>query len=268
MSCPSFPDIQSVEPDLTVPPLENGHPAAGRRVKRTARGYQDTAVYHALYLPADWQPSGRYPVIVEYAGNKYTNRFGDVSTGRVDGSCLGYGITGGSGAIWVCMPYVDSEKGENSDVWWGDLPATIDYCEKTVAEICGVWGGDPARVILAGFSRGAIACNYIGLDNDRFAALWRGFIAYDHYDGVIEWNYPGSDRVSAQQRLARLGNRPQFICYGPNAPSPEAYLREVCPDGDFTFQFIPFRNHNDAWVLRDIPERKILFDWYHAVTNR
>lgn len=31
--------------------------------------------------------------------------------------------------------------------------------------------------------------------------------------------------------------------------------------GDFTFRTIPFRNHSDQWVLRDVPERKALRDW-------
>ena len=58
--------------------------------------YSNTNVYHVTYLPTDWRPGKRYPVIVEYAGNgNYTNRFGDVSTGRVEDSRLGYGISAG-----------------------------------------------------------------------------------------------------------------------------------------------------------------------------
>jgi len=44
-------------------------------------------------------------VIVEYAGNgNYANKYGDVSSGEVEGSKLGYGISGGTGFIWICMP--------------------------------------------------------------------------------------------------------------------------------------------------------------------
>jgi hypothetical protein len=35
--------------------------------------------------------------------------------------------------------------------------------------------------------------------------------------------------------------------------------------GDFTFRTIPFRNHSDQWVLRDLPERKALRDWLARV---
>ena len=51
--------------------------------------------------------------------------------------------------------------------------------------VCEQYGGDRAAVILTGFSRGAIACNYLGLHNEEIAGLWRAFIPYSHYDGVI-----------------------------------------------------------------------------------
>ena len=90
------PDIRTVEPDLVVPEMVEGDPGPGKRVKQTTAGWEDTQVYHALYLPVDWQPKKQYPVIVEYAGNgPFTSPYGDVSTGKVEGSCMGYGISGG-----------------------------------------------------------------------------------------------------------------------------------------------------------------------------
>ena len=68
-------DIATVEPDLKIPELAQGEPAPGRRVKQTLKDYSETGVYHVLYLPRDWKPGGRYPVIVEYAGNgPYKNK--------------------------------------------------------------------------------------------------------------------------------------------------------------------------------------------------
>ena len=62
-------------------------PAAGKRVKQVHPDWMQTEVYHLLYLPKDWQPGKRYPVIVEYAGNgPYQNRFGDISTGHPEGA--------------------------------------------------------------------------------------------------------------------------------------------------------------------------------------
>jgi len=256
-------DIQTVAPDLTVPAMTTGAPAAGRRVRMTLDAYRGTEVHHALYLPTDWRADRRFPVIVEYAGNgAYTNAYGDVCDGTVESSKLGYGASGGKGFIWVCAPYVSPDLRRNQTTWWGDVEATVGYCTGAVAEVCARYGGDPKAVFLAGFSRGAIACNYIGLHSDAIAPLWRGFICHSHYDGVRTWGYAADDRASAAARLARLNGRPQFISHeGGALTDTQAYLRQACPSGRFAFVPLPYRNHTDAWVLRDIPERAALRAW-------
>jgi len=268
------PDIQSVKRDLTVPPLQDGQPAAGKRVRQALPAYRETSVYHSVYLPTDWQASKRYPVIVEYAGNgPFKSRHGDRSSGFVEGSKLGYGISAGKGFIWICLPYLNEAGTKNVTRWWGDAPtfkpdATLAYCQQAVPWICKQYGGDEKAVILAGFSRGAIACNYLGLHNDQVAKLWRAFIPYSHYDGVREgWPYPGVKRPAALVRLKRLAGRPQFICHegGSAAGSPLAatrqYLEQTGVTGTFIFQATGFRNHNDAWVLRPSPARTVLRKW-------
>jgi hypothetical protein len=257
-----LPDLGSVAPDLTVPAVTSEAPAAGRRVRQTLAAYAGTDVHHTLYLPTDWRASARFPVIVEYAGNgSYSNKYGDVSGGTVEGSRLGYGASGGAGFIWVCAPYVSADRQRNQPTWWGDIEATVGYCTGVVAEVCARYGGDTKAVFVAGFSRGAIGCNYIGLHNDAVAALWRGFICHSHYDGVRQWGYPESDRAAAAARLARLKDRPQFISHEGSVASTQTYLKEACPGGRFTFVPLPYRNHTDAWTLRDIPERAALRKW-------
>lgn len=255
----ALPDICSVVPDLLVPALTDGPPAPGSRVKVGA------SLYHVLYLPTDWVSGKRYPVIVEYAGNgNYKNSYGDISTGAVEGSNLGYGLTAGRGHIWLCLPYVDPVKQQNQITWWGDPDATAAYCRKTVTEVCRNFGGDPRRVLLAGFSRGAIACNFIGLHDDETATLWRGFFAYSHYDGVQRWPYEGSDRMSAIARLRRLNGRPVFACHEGSIAATQEYLAKSGVKGKFTLRTLPFRNHNDAWALRDIPLRREARAWLKA----
>ncbi|MBK7931650.1 MAG: hypothetical protein IPJ98_30480 [Bryobacterales bacterium] len=265
-----YPDIRTVPPDLQTPPVVPGEAAAGRRVRQTIARWQDTEVHHALYLPHDWKPGGRYPVIVEYAGNgNYRNRFGDVSEGTVEGSNLGYGLSGGAGFLWLCLPYVNTRAQRNQELWWGDADATVEYAQLAVSEVCSRFGGDPRRVILAGFSRGAIACNYIGLRTDAIAALWAGFIPYSHYDGVREtWPYSDCDRASALRRLQRLRGRPQFILHENSVEETRHYLENTGVKGDFTFRTLAFRNHNDAWALRDIPERRAVRQWLSKLTAR
>ncbi|MBM3738104.1 MAG: hypothetical protein FJW39_20170 [Acidobacteria bacterium] len=261
-----LPDIGAVPPDLATPPMKTGDPSPGRRVRQTLSQYRGSAIHHALYLPADWAPERKFPVFVEYAGNgNYSNQYGDISTGRVEGSNLGYGITGGTGYIWLCLPYVNLRQGKNEIIWWGDADATAEYCRRAVDLVCARYGGDPDRLVLAGFSRGAIACNYIGLRDDRIAQLWRAFIPYSHYDGVHGWEYAGSDRYSALQRLHRLRGRPQFICHERSIEETRGYLRSTGVQAPFRFRAIDFRNHNDAWTLRDIPERREVRAWLAEV---
>jgi hypothetical protein len=261
-----WPDIRGVPTDLETPPMEAGEPAPGKRVRMTAAEYAGTEVYHALYLPADWERGRRYPVLVEYAGNGlYSDDNGDLCTGRVEDCNLGSGISGGEGFIWLCLPYVSEDGRRNQRQWWGDVGRTLEYCRETVRGVCGELGGDPGAVVLAGFSRGAIACNYLGLRDEETAGLWRAFVVHSHYDGVREWEHEDGDRDSARERLKRLRGRPQFISHEGATEETEGYLEEAGIEGDFTFCALPYRNHTDSWVLRNIPERKQLRQWLREV---
>ena len=260
-----LPDISSVAPDLIVPPLSDGSPVAGKRV-RWGRS--------VLYLPSNWNKDVKWPVLVELAGNgRYANKFGDTSIGLPEASNLGFGLSGGRNFIWLCVPYLNTKGDQIAITWWGDPPVydpqpTLKNLREAVHGTCLDFSGNPAKVVLAGFSRGAIACNFLGLQDDATAGLWCAFLAYSHYDGVRKWPYPGSDRESALTRLQRLGTRPQFICgEGTNAQETEAYLRPLLPSADLTFVSTGFRNHNDAWVLRPSPSRDAARSWLRRVTE-
>ena len=79
------------------------------------------------------------------------------------------------------------------------------------------------------------------------------------------WGYEGDDRPSARNRLQRLGGRPQFISHEGSVDPTAHYLSQTGVRGNFTFLTLPYRNHTDAWVLRDIPERKALRGWLRGV---
>lgn len=267
------PNLNSIASDITVPELSDGPPAAGRRVKQTNPGYEGWELFHTNYLPSDWtQPAAgerRWPVIVEYPGNGgYKNALGDVCTGKPEDCKLGYGLSDGRGFIWVALPFVDPAKKQVALNWWGDPDATAKYCVETVRHVCSELGGDPKAVVLTGFSRGAIACNYIGLRNDEIAALWCGMLPHSHYDGVRRWPYADSDELSAAARLKRLGSRPQFISHETSIDATRDYLKRQSSEGKFTFLAIPFPNHSDQWVLKDIPERKAAREWLMDVIKQ
>ncbi len=261
-----LPDLSSIAPDLIVPPLTAGAPAAGARVKHFLPEFKDTQLYHVLYLPTDWKPGARFPVIVEYAGNgNYSNKFGDISTGVPEGSQLGYGISAGTNCIWLCLPYVDAREKKIATQWWGDVEATLAYCRQAIRMVCDQFGGDPDAVILCGFSRGAIACGYLGLHDDDTAKLWRAFIPYSHYDGVRTWKHPASDAASAVARMQRLHGRPSFVCQEGSVESTKQFIAASGVQAPFTFQAVPFRNHNDGWTLRDSPARQAVRAWLRDV---
>jgi len=243
-------------------------PVPGIRVWQVLPDYRGTAVYHTLYLPVEWEAGRRYPVIVEYAGNgPYRSAYGDLCTGRVEDCTLGYGIGGGSKFIWACLPYISADGQQNQAQWWGDVAATVAYCKAAVTRICDDYGGDPGALFIAGFSRGAIACNYIGLHDEEIARLWRGFVAHSHYDGVRTWGYAGDDRRSSARRLARLRGRAQWVSHEGSVEETKRYLENVRAWGTFTFWALPYRNHTDAWVLRDIPARRALRRWIETLLD-
>ena len=91
-------NLNGLPSDLSVPEVTRGTPAPGQRVWQTNQGFEKTEIAHALYLPTDWRPGKRYPVIMEYPGNGgYRNALNDVSRGRVQDCKLGYGLSGG---VW------------------------------------------------------------------------------------------------------------------------------------------------------------------------
>lgn len=263
-----LPDIRTLAPDLDPPPMTEESPAAGRRVRRTTPGWEDTGVYHALYLPVDWKPGARFPVLVEFQGNGgYSNDNGDHCDGMIESCRLGFGIFGGAGYLWICMPFVDviDSWKENCPLWWGDPDETAAYCLATVREVCREYGGDEHAVVLCGFSRGSIACNYIGLRNETIAPLWRAFICHSHYDGVrTRWPYADADRDSALARLQRLRGRPQFISHEISADETRRYLAATGVTGDFTIVDFPYRNHTDLWALCDSGLRREVRAWLRA----
>jgi hypothetical protein len=256
------PNLNDIPDDLRVPEVTHGTPKAGARVWQTHPRYEGFKLAHALYLPTDWKIGQLYPVFFEYPGNgNYENSLGDKCDGTVESCQMGYGLSGGRGAIWVSLPFVDPRTRAHARVWWGDPEETVKYCKETVARICREYGGDPKRLVLMGFSRGAIACNYIGLRDEEIASLWCGFIAHSHYDGVRQWDYADSDGVAAKKRLERLGTRPQLISQENSTQDTEAYLKRTKPEGHFTFITLPYPNHSLSWVRKDLAISREARQW-------
>ncbi|MCA9080363.1 MAG: hypothetical protein KDA58_07380 [Planctomycetaceae bacterium] len=268
------------EETLTIPPFAD-IPTPGHRAAVITPEYAGTEVHHLVYLPpdwtSDWQQRGKsWPIIVEYTGNKFPAAG---STGTVEGAGLGYGISQGK-FIWVVLPYINQPGTANEVTWWGDQQSTVDYAKRNVPRICKQFGGDADKVLLCGFSRGAIAVNYIGLADDDIAQLWCGFFAHDHYDGVREWR--GTDwgsplepyQQSATERLRRLGDRPVFISHNGGVEATRQFLEPRIPLDHVTFldpktseilgafpNDTAIHPHNDRWLLVPSLAREQVHAW-------
>lgn len=249
---------------LEVPPVIAGPPVAGRRARfsvmlgeaNATSGSQAAgrAAEAILYLPEDWRPDSRHPVIVEFPGNIFFVP-GCYSTGRPEQCVIGYGMTSGRAAIWISLPFVDA-SGNVAENGWGDPDATADLCLRAVEQVCTQLGGDRERLVLTGFSRGAIACGFIGLRNDGIAGLWRGLHCCQHYDGD-GWN--GATLDGAVERARRF--RGAAVFHTDNAPERIRPLEE--PLGvPVTIVKSSLGAHATAMFLDDRESTRRLRAWY------
>lgn len=236
---------------LVVPDMTEEKPAPGKRVREKLPAYTNTAVYHALYLPVDWKPGVRYPVIVEYSGNEWYG--GCYSTGLPEGGSMGYGMSQGLGYIWVNAPCLNKARDAVQTTWW-DEDATADYAVALVRWICETYGGDPGAVFLTGFSRGGHACTGIGLHNDTVAGLWLAFHACQGFE---------SSREALQTRMPRLRGRPVFMT---DNDRPE--FRNMFPsDSPVEWAESGLHCHSDVMMLDNRPSTAALRKWMQEVTN-
>jgi hypothetical protein len=265
---------RKVATDVDLPPLTHESPGPGRRSIRQASIVDGSQAYHLLTLPTDWNASRRYPVMVQWTGNgPYENDRGDRSSGRIEDARLAYGLAGGDGAIVLSLPFLNDAGTANVTRWWGDAPdyrpdATIAYAKAAIDEVCEKFGGDRSKLVLVGFSRGAIACNAVGLANDDIASWWRGFVCFSHYDGVRPWP-PTGDEAASLGRLARLGNRPQLIvsevAAGDGPSNAEQTMQYLKRNSINTQNLLPietgFVNHSDGWAMRPCHARTEARKW-------
>jgi hypothetical protein len=269
--------------DLVLPPMTSGEPQPGKRATVIAPEYAGTKVRHLIALPDDWTPDWKargkcWPVIAEYTGNFFPT---SGSTGEVEGAGLGYGVSRGK-AIWVVLPYIAKDRQKNEITWWGDIDATVGYAKTNLPRICAEFGGDSKKVVLCGFSRGAIGVSFLGLHDDDVAKLWCGLWAHDHFDGMLEWKGHawGSPlaryREEASARLRRLQGRPLLVSQA--GAQTRRFIDALAPSGvtyltvDMAAHFGTFPNelakhpHNDRWPLRDGDATSVARTWFERVT--
>jgi len=259
-ACGQAPEWQRPPGRIDVPVVEDATPAPGKRVRYRLAGDETSGIYSVLNLPEDWQPGKKYPVIVEYPGNFF---FGPqcFSSGLPDQCVIGYGMTKGRGAICLGLPFIDGPTGTIAENGWGNADDTAEYALRIVTDVCDNFGGDRDNVVLTGFSRGAIACGYIGLRNDRIAALWKGFHACQHYDGA-NWN--GSTIPDAIERASRFKGKAIF--HTDNSQEKFQPVMDVM-DTTITWAHSGLGYHSTAMFLDDRASTQQLRQWFWQLVS-
>ncbi len=245
---------------VAVPAVTEDEPAPGRRVRYHLAGDPAGGPYAVLHLPEDWRPGAVLPLIVEYPGNIFFVP-GCYSTGLPDQCVIGAGIARGRGAICLALPFVDRSAGVIAEGGWGVPDDTASYAVAMVEQVCREFGADRANIILTGFSRGALACGFIGLRNDRIAALWKGFHACQHYDGD-GWN--GATEAGALERAQRFRGRAVFQTDNPRAKFQTVMDAMRVP---VTWADSGLRAHATAMFLDERPSTEQLRRWFRELVT-
>ncbi len=280
----SYASIESdgLTPLAQIPVEEHGLPAPGRRVSVTEPEYIGTDVHHSLYLPKNFADRTSHPIIVEYTGNYFPPAG---STGRVEDAHLGYALTLGRDFIWVVLPFISKDHRQNEVTWWGDEDATVAYAKICISRIIKKYHVDPDKVILCGFSRGAIAASYIGLHDDDISKLWSAFFTSANFDGVHSWlgTTWGSPlekyRADAIKRLQRVQGRPWWVSQDKSVDDVTTFLKDTGLFGDnFILDPVPMKQlfpkipkayfisaHTDMWPLFNNPSSNQASKWIYKI---
>lgn len=261
----------------SYPTVVEGEAEAGALVRVTEPEYANSDVHHLLYLPKNWDATKTYPLLVELTGNKW-----NWGSGEVEEAHFAYSLTRGEDFILVVLPYISKTAQQNEVTWWGDEELTANYAKMVIPRIIEKYHGDKDRVVLCGFSRGAIGASYIGLRDDEIASLWHAFITHDHFDGQKEWRgtYWGAPldtyRKAAATRLMRAKGKRWYLSFnGADTYTEALEAMGVAEAIQFTLAPIPMSErfaipntyfehpHNDCWAIFDIPESRQVRKWLY-----
>ncbi|MDF1658895.1 MAG: hypothetical protein P1U58_14865 [Verrucomicrobiales bacterium] len=253
-------EVNLPEGRVIVPEIEKGAPSPGRRVRYRLAGDENSGIYSVLYLPPSWEKGSQYPVIVEYPGNIFLNRK-CYSTGLPDQCVIGYGMTKGKGVIILSLPFLDRTADRIIESGFGNIDDTTAYAKSAIEEVIEKFGGDRDNMVLTGFSRGSIACGFIGLRDDEIASYWKGIHGCQHYDG-------SSWRESKMEEAVERAKRFQGIAIFQTDNDRKKYAPLVAttdPSVEWTWAKSGLGFHATAMFLDDRPSTVQLREWFRLL---
>lgn len=239
---------------LTVPEIEEGVPEAGKRVKIYLPEYPEA--YYVLFLPYNFTDTTKLPIIFESPGNVYQ----EVSNGLPDSACLGYGISFGMDYIWVCVPFIDNTGYILRSYWGKDPSSIVDFWLAVLNDLNARFCIDNDKIVLSGFSRGAVSTSYIGNYNDEIASKWAAYFAHSHFDGCCQTLLGNTN-----ERIARIQKKKVLISVG------EQDIAKKCSRGAYenllkggysvTYIEVPDLDHSPFWILEDSESAEEARNW-------
>ena len=249
---------------LTVPEIEENVLGAGKRVKIYLPEYPEA--YYVLFLPYNFTHEKKLPVICEIPANACSyvyNGLPDTTT------FLGYGITKGRDWLWVSLPILNSEGNKILQTYFPENPsATIKFWLLVLNDLNKKFNIDKNKIVLSGFSRGAISISYLGNSNDEISSKWAAYFAHAHFDGCCQ-TIPGN----CEERINRMKDKETLIAVGKNdiahKCSTDAYRKLTNLECPVTYLEIPdiytdkWENlaHNPFWILEDSEAAEDARNW-------
>jgi predicted peptidase len=114
--------------------------------------------------------------------------------------------------IWVNLPILNATGNKMIDSYYPENPSSTVACWLAILEdLNKKFPIDNNKIILAGFSRGAVAISYIGNWNGTISGKWAGYFAYAHFDGCCQ-NIPGK----CEERINKMQSKKILIMVGKN----------------------------------------------------
>lgn len=153
---------------------------------------------------------------------------------------------------------------------------TIAYAKAAIREVAAAYGGDLAKVVLIGHSRGAIATQAIGGADSEIASMWAGTVAASHYDdiGAEQWPYATSSTAEANAvaRAKNMAHVPKFLvgeCDLESGVAARWLQANTRSDGVVAAMSTGFRDHTGFWILRPSPTgaRERVRAWVANITS-
>ena len=246
---------------LTFPEVEEGIPKPGKLVKVYLQEYPEA--YYVVFLPYNYTEGAKFPVIFESPANGYPRELP-----FYEGLFLGYGISRGIDYILVSVPCVDTTGQILKSSWGKDPLSTVNFWLAVLHDLSAKFHIFEDRIILAGFSRGAVSTSYIGNYNNEIKSKWCAYFAYAHFDGCCQTCLGDPDK-----RIKRINGRKVLIAVGENDTakkcSKEAYLKLKAYG--FPATYIEHHDihtdkclnlsHNPFWILEDSEPAQKAREW-------